>query len=66
MEPRIYLGQKLIEMSQISVAVADFPDWKILLNHREDVPASVIQEVQEQILLGGGPNVVFSRFKAPE
>ena len=62
----IYWGEQPIDMSQISIAVARNPSWKVFLRYHVDIPASVLNDVHEQVLMGGQSNVVFAAFKAAE
>jgi|GEM_PF-4399844 hypothetical protein len=65
-EPKIYWGEQPIKMSEISDAVARNPSWKVFLRVCEDTPHLVLEEVQNQILLGGQSEILLSRVKAPE
>jgi len=62
----IYWGEQLIDISQISVAVARNPSWKVYLRIHREIPCTSVADVVEQVLIGGQSNVIFSAFKAEE
>ncbi len=62
----IYWGEQPTDISQVSVAVARNPTWKVFLRYYVDIPASVLNDVHEQVLMGGQSNIVFGAFKSAE
>ena len=61
---RIYWGEQEIDMSQISVAVARNPTWKVFLRIHSEIPCTAVADVFEQVLIVGQSNVIFGAVKA--
>ena len=62
----IYWNENVIDMSQISVVVARNPTWKVLLRYQEGIPASILADVHDQVLIGGQSSIIFSAIKSEE